>query len=134
MLAGSDRAPGAELAGVLAGVDVHALGGDALAEVIAGCERLISWAQARQLAAITVLEARMGALVAGLPGGPGSAVDAAELTVAEVAIALTVLENSAGNRVALAGALQDCPKRRRPWRSGRSTSAGSGRSPRPRRS
>ena len=41
VLAGSNQAPGAELAGVLAGVDVQALGGDALTEVIAGCERLI---------------------------------------------------------------------------------------------
>ncbi len=84
-------------------------GGDALTEVIAGCERLISWAHARQLAAITVLGARMGALVGALPAGPGSAIDAGELTVAEVAIALTVSESSAGHRVGLAGALEDLP-------------------------
>ena len=77
--------------------------------MIAACERVTSWAQARQLAAITVLGTRMGALVGGLPDGPGYAVDAAELTVTEVAITLTVSETSAGNRVALAGRLADLP-------------------------
>ena len=36
--------------------------------------------------------------------------DATELTVAEVAITLTVSESSAGNRVALAGALEELPQ------------------------
>ena len=109
VLAGSDQPPGVGLAGVLAGVDVQSLGGDALTEVIAGCERLICWAHANQLAAITALEARMAALVDTLPEGPGFTIDAGELTVAEVAITLTVSESSAGNRVALAGRLEDLP-------------------------
>ena len=109
VLAGFDQPPGVELAGVLAAVDVDCLDGDALAGVIAGCERLICWAQARQLAAITVLGTRMGALVDTLPDGPGFKINAAELTVAEVAITLTVSETSAGNRVALAHHLADLP-------------------------
>ena len=110
VLAGVDGAPGPVLAGVLAGVDVDALQGDALAAVIAGCERLMSWAHARQFAAITVLWSRMEALVEELPEGPGFAVDAGALTVAEVAVALTVSESSAGNRVALAGRLEGLPQ------------------------
>ena len=109
VLAGCDQAPGVGLAQVLAAVDLRSLDGDALAEVIAGCERMTSWAQARQLAAITALGSRMGELVGGLPAGPGFAVDAAELTVAEVAITLTVSESSAGTRVALARRLEDLP-------------------------
>ena len=68
---------------MLAGVDVRSLGGDALTEVIAGCERLICWAHANQLAAITALEARMAPLVDTLPDGPGFKIDAG--TVSETA-------------------------------------------------
>ena len=75
MLAGSDQAPGAALAGVLAGADVQSLGGDALTEVIAGCERLICWAHANQLAAITVLNTRMGNSVGPLDMGPAQEVN-----------------------------------------------------------
>ena len=39
---GSDDTPGPGLAAVLAGVDLTALTGDALAEVIAACERMTS--------------------------------------------------------------------------------------------
>ena len=119
------------MAAVLAGVDPTALSGDALAEVIAGCERMVSWAQARQLAAITVLGDRMGALVGSLPAGPGFAVDATELTVAEVAITLTVSEGSAGNRVALAGALEELPQTAGAFAVGVIDIGRSGRSPRP---
>ena len=88
--AGCDASPGAALAEALAAVQLTDLDGDDLAEVIAGCERLTSWAQARQLAAISVLRTRMEALVDKLPAGPGFAVNAGALTVSEVAVALTV--------------------------------------------
>ena len=105
----ADQAPGPALAGALAAADPESLEGDELAAVIAGCERMISWAHARQLAAITVLGARMRALVERLPEGPGFAVEPMALTTAEVAVALTISEFSAGNRVELAGRLVDLP-------------------------
>ena len=67
-------------------MDVRSLGGDALTEVIAGCERLISWAHANQLAAITALNTRMAALVDTLPDSPGFKIDAG--TVSETAKAM----------------------------------------------
>ena len=103
------QAPGPALAGVLAAVDLDSLDGDASAEVIAGCERMISWAQARQLAAITVLGSRMAALVGAAAGRSRVRGGRRRLTVAEVAVTLTVSESSAGNRVALAGRLADLP-------------------------
>ena len=124
---GSNDPPGPGLAAVLAGVDPTALSGDALAEVIAGCERMVSWAQARQLAAITVLGTRMGKLVGSLPAGPGFAVDAAELTVAEVAITLTVSEARRGIGWRWPAPFRSSHRPRPRSRSGRSTSAGCGR-------
>ncbi|MGH3319632.1 MAG: DUF222 domain-containing protein [Streptosporangiaceae bacterium] len=100
-------APGPELAAVLAGVDPAELGGYDLVEAIAGFERLVSWAQAGQLAAIAELGHRRPER--GDPGGPRTrtADGVSEFCPDEIAPALRVSRRSASLRLGLAVDLCD---------------------------
>ncbi len=52
------RAPDADLVAELAGLDLALVDDAALLEIVAGCERVISWATARQAEALAALSAR----------------------------------------------------------------------------
>ncbi|MDQ1641544.1 MAG: hypothetical protein QOJ90_895, partial [Actinomycetota bacterium] len=63
--------PGPELAALLGSLDERVLGGYDLVSFLSGCERLVSWAQARQLAGIRELARRRPSLTARTPADPG---------------------------------------------------------------
>jgi ribose 1,5-bisphosphokinase PhnN len=91
-------APGAALAADLAATELRALPDDALVDVIRGWERVVSWAQAEQLAAVAEFARRRPAG----PDAPGSASGVSEFAVDEVASALRLSRPAAGVRLQVA--------------------------------
>ena len=92
------RVPGPGLAALLAGVDPVGLSSFDLVEAIAGWERLLGWAQARQAEVVAVFARRRPGPYA--PDQPGPSVS--EFAADEIAARLAISRRAADLRLSLA--------------------------------